>query len=561
MNERNQPHPNSKKQKKPKSGNQNNKNKNNKNKKSNQNKQQSRRDNWSDDPDFTKKVRVAYALIRSAHHLDNLSKPETPQFLQKWEKQLANDVKPAHMTDETRQLLARNAKNWTHNTALILRDHYATSIETQLDKVETMSTLEWTDPLKTATGWARRNLGKRLRDETLEKAEVLFATKISRLQAPRARTGATSSQRAPSQRPSTPPPPQTLDPTHPDWSPLVHDVIPPTPPPRPQRSQRPQRRLTVQAQIHTGPTDSLPPGQVPREDDPEPELENEEDGAQAVDLASPLGSQQANSPAADLLLGLDDPEDDLNPDRDLIPLIPELLEPTVAPQRAAPAKASTPTFLRSMVQQRLALDNSRNSLLVFETGSPTPPSPSAPVCFPNKHQNTSRKLKDWSIHVAKKWLVIGDSNVSRMPPCNLRDLQIESYPGATFKHVESILAHGLLSCQPEKVVLSLGINSRSQCPQQTTVKQIQSALRAASNKFPRATVYIPILNFSGALPTRETNNLIKVNEYLQKNHVTVPRLPSSEFKTMDDKVHWTRDTAKAMLLHWGKQLNCISPQA
>lgn len=51
---------------------------------------------------------------------------------------------------------------------------------------------------------------------------------------------------------------------------------------------------------------------------------------------------------------------------------------------------------------------------------------STPSRRPTRHITTSRKLQVWSLCVRKKWLIIGDSNLSRFAPFSTQDLQVDS---------------------------------------------------------------------------------------------------------------------------------------
>lgn len=107
----------------------------------------------------------------------------------------------------------------------------------------------------------------------------------------------------------------------------------------------------------------------------------------------------------------------------------------------------------------------------------------------------------------------------------------------------------------ESVILAFGLNNRSQRVKQTTVKQLQAAVRAAKIRFPQAEIWVPVINFSTTLPPSEQRTLLDLNEYITKNYKHIPQLPRGVFETERDKIHWTRPTAKHMLQHWYDQLN------
>ena len=81
---------------------------------------------------------------------------------------------------------------------------------------------------------------------------------------------------------------------------------------------------------------------------------------------------------------------------------------------------------------------------------------------PTRHIKTLHKIKNWSLTVRHKWLILGDSNVSRFPPYNISNLQIKSFPGASFVHLRGVLEKIDSDPRVEIVILSLGINNRTQ---------------------------------------------------------------------------------------------------
>lgn len=174
---------------------------------------------------------------------------------------------------------------------------------------------------------------------------------------------------------------------------------------------------------------------------------------------------------------------------------------------------------------------------------------------PFRHLNTNRKLQDWGLCVRKTNLILGDSNLSRFPPFQHQDLQIDSYPGATFRHAESVLRKALSNRAVKMVILAFGINSRNQKPHSTTIKQLQGALRVAKRKFPEATILVPELNFSDTLPQKEKSNLKVLNTYITTSCDYIPQLPNQDFRTDRDGVHWSHHTASRMLDHWLSQVN------
>lgn len=180
----------------------------------------------------------------------------------------------------------------------------------------------------------------------------------------------------------------------------------------------------------------------------------------------------------------------------------------------------------------------------------------------NLHPLTQRKMTDWNLSVTRKWLIMGDSNLAHLPVYDIVDLQIDSFPGAHFRHAQALFEkstpiEGLIV---EKIILSFGIHSRGNKSNETTeFKNAQSALRSAKKRFPSADVTIQQVNFSGALPAEERENLVVFNQQLAKHDYHIPLLPEDRFFTAEDHIRWTADTGVAFFNHWMAVLNARSP--
>lgn len=56
---------------------------------------------------------------------------------------------------------------------------------------------------------------------------------------------------------------------------------------------------------------------------------------------------------------------------------------------------------------------------------------------------------------------MGDSNTAGFPPLTVHVLQIDSYPGGTFRHAEAMITKATSSTTMEKVILSFGLYKMS----------------------------------------------------------------------------------------------------
>ena len=155
----------------------------------------------------------------------------------------------------------------------------------------------------------------------------------------------------------------------------------------------------------------------------------------------------------------------------------------------------------------------------------------------------------------KVLLIIGDSNLARLPPYKRHSLQVDSYPGATFRHATSILGKTAVTPTVRKVILAFGLNDRTHMIDQVAIRNLKSALKMAQVAFPHACVLIPEANFSRSLPYAEQDNLRHLNAYIAAHCHSVADLPSNSFSTESDGIHWTRPTASLFLDHRVQALN------
>lgn len=497
-------------------------------------------------PQFRQLTRKLHALIKMVHHLQNVAPKagkQQPRMIARMVEVLTNMIRPAYPTNSTFDWIKGNAVNWGHNTQLILQEHYENGLETLLDEVHGLLAQGWKEPFQVAVRWARRNL-PHLTQEVIEATEALITarddsdgqpqetttdnrTTTTRTdnQGQRQTTTTTTRTDDRGQRQTTttvttrtdgpgqgakqapqlvqagPPPPPQVEP------PQIQDLQPPQREPMEQRLDRSRVRKGVVL------TEDLlldfVGGEVSPPKPNRSHLEDLEDllGSVAgpdVRKKSDLDPGQVEA-RAQIHMEASDPED--GPEdgsQDLFDL------------------TSTPMRRRQWV---------------------------------TRHANSDRKMIDWDLMVSKKWLIIGDSNLSRIPPYDIPGLQIDSYPGANFRHAEALMGKASSVTTVLKVVLSFGLNHRNQKARETSIKQLQGAVRATKRSFPYAEVWVPQINFSSALAEDEKQTLKTLNDYIAKNLPGVPGIEDEYFRTEDDNLHWTENTARNMLDYWATLLN------
>lgn len=181
--------------------------------------------------------------------------------------------------------------------------------------------------------------------------------------------------------------------------------------------------------------------------------------------------------------------------------------------------------------------------------------PTVTLARPTRHPSTGKKCQEWRLQSREPLLVIGDSNVTRFAEYGLPGLQIDGYPGASFRHASAVLAKTAVDPKVRKVVLAFGINERGNKTERVCVGNLQTAVKWARIAFPCAAILIPEINYSRALPFREQELLSKLNTFISTRYESIPALPKKSFVTERDNVHWSRDTAALLFGQWVKFLN------
>ncbi|TWW61316.1 hypothetical protein D4764_05G0014060 [Takifugu flavidus] len=145
---------------------------------------------------------------------------------------------------------------------------------------------------------------------------------------------------------------------------------------------------------------------------------------------------------------------------------------------------------------------------------------------PNHHiARPNRKVQDWSFKGRRPILILGDSNIKRIPGHTNPNIQLDSYPGANTYHFLKICEKTLPNPNTKIVIFSIGINNRDQDPRKTTIKQLKLLVRTAKSTFPNADIYFPILNYSTQLTQEQQNNLEFINNTMASYCPTLPAIP------------------------------------
>ena len=523
-------------------------------------------------PKFARTVNKMCTITKMVHHLQNVStKAETqPKMIAKMVDQLATMIHPVASNPKTQDMIIGNAKNWGHSTLIILEEHYERELEKNLNELATDLDKEWKIPFEVATRRAKKHV-PRIQQESIDHALALIASKVDleEEQPGISRGMSTQTQEQPQIITNKPQEQSQTTTSRPQQTPTnTHQIQ--------VQVHIPSRPQETSTQTHTTylTTDPTPSQRematmTDRISDWSPDIPTTQSPVlvltpRPISAPFPKGRRTKRTPKStskisththpsvldenDSLLGIE-VEEEL-----------ELLDVT-------PTHKNTPkTYKRTTVDTQstpiLQPTQSNNTetpqltpLLGLQTSTPTPKTYKA-----TRHINTPSRNKEWRISIWKKWLFIGDSNVSRFPEHQFQDLQIDSFPGTTFRNAVKIITESKEQNQSvEKIVLSFGINSRHSKPKETSIKQLQMAVRATKKKYPQAEIWIPIINYSHELRDSEKRNLSQLNDHISRNYTHIPPIPQEQFETQPDKIHWTRTTANVILNHWTQTLNLQAP--
>lgn len=498
-------------------------------------------------PQFGKLVRKLYGVIRMVHHLQNVApKPgkAEPRMISRMVEILSEMIKPAAPTSDTVEMIIGNAKNWGHNTYLILMEHYETSIEELLEELSALLTPDWKDAFEVAVRWARRNLRRITRDE-IDHAEALIMARSDGTDPRPAQITQQASIKVQTQGKKQSIAVATMTDQaaqEPEW----YDGVPRAESPREQREERRNARRSR--------------GVAFTEDNllrvEEAEVMEEQGGP--THTSTRLESES-------FLQEVQTEEERQETRARPAKMVHTSIQTTAQVHRGADAEepraqgvhtAQTPTRTKAQTHQDA---DSEEELFQESFDRFTSPMPQRFKVY--RHPNTQRKLTDWELVVLKKVVFLGDSNLCNMPDYYNRDLQIDSFPGAHFRHAQALMekTEPTEDLVVETIVLSFGMNSRGNKSKETTIKSVQGAIRSTRRKFPYASIWIPLVNFSSALPEEEKENLQTLNDHVERNMAHIPLLPAEKFQTEGDDVHWTAETGRAMFDHWMAFLNSRAP--
>lgn len=173
-----------------------------------------------------------------------------------------------------------------------------------------------------------------------------------------------------------------------------------------------------------------------------------------------------------------------------------------------------------------------------------------------RHDPRGDKYANWSLSPSRPIQILGDSNISRLPPFNDARIQVDAYHGAKLAHATNILSnHTPISPQVSQVILAFGLNNREDTNHSRLQAQVSALVRKARRTFPNARLHIPLVNYNRSLPVSQIQNIKHLNGSIFATGLSIPMLSLFKFHTQPDLIHWTPATGLEMSLHWKYTLN------
>ena len=527
-----------------------------------------------------------YKLLMATHYRETIANFRTdavfPAGYNKKVRELTRFFRPVDPPPSVTEELAQAARQWITTGYEILDRHYSTCVVSSSQSLLRSSCPSWEEAWSRARIWARSDLGTELSQGVLDTVEALippFSTDDfsdssgGSLQPPVLRTRRSRADFGPPAQASGPraEPPCSPGPSLPvDYSTSLR--LPPASSPR--------------THAPPGPLESHPTEPCDSQTVRSPNLSamfasptkagvahHVTESVRAL-LSAPfppaLAHTQTRQGFAPSAPGHPDPEPTPEPARRVSSLA-QPPPPATAPLRPAPCpetpvRPSPPLSPSFLFDDSPALDPEPAPSTVAPS-APTRPAagsqPDPPVSLGSDsfssadldhtaltvHEHGGNKA-NWSIIPSTKILVLGSSNLKRLPKVADRDVSLDCYPGAYVRNAIAILS-SIPDPLPSvhRVILSFGLNDSSKTTVRSFDMQLRRLYRVAATKFPLAQIRIPIISFSPDLPEKVRTRLKGFNLIIA-NLPHLPALPPASFKVCTDLVHWSPETGLAMWSLW-----------
>ena len=498
---------------------------------------------------FTGTLKAMNKLLKAYHHegyLSNLGPGQLPPAIEDERKKLTRLWKPASITSSFRDKVETFGKQYFDSMIKSLIEHHQGIVESLKTELETKCSLNLTDfeaAQKKAISWAKKSLGKRLKNNSISKFETCMMEVKSCIN-PSTIAGADSLSDSTGLAPSE----------ESSQEPLSTNQ-----PPSGEADQTPDLSGGVPQSPHT------------------PLINNRKRKQQSSptisDTGSPLATRQRTEMQGD---------DDENISNPQIDNISETIstEGSSDSDKQTSSKSPKQTDSRSYSRVTASVSTPKRKRDEDSTSSGSSPVNKESRMKSPPIQKTKKRPTSISVWNARdegldnSWVLpdltsstvfFGDSNNSRISKSSNRNIQIVSFPGGNFGKVSGFLKHqvkGKTYHCVKKLILNFGINDRETKTSlmKTKLSELISLLQIS---FPSATICIADLQWSPRLPKSEISALNLISVELkrledQKKIQVIPRLSDDKFSIhSNDKfgIHWTKECANNMLEHWLDHLN------
>ena len=196
-------------------------------------------------------------------------------------------------------------------------------------------------------------------------------------------------------------------------------------------------------------------------------------------------------------------------------------------------------------------------MLLFSDDPVEPiPGPQTPLSTYHKIERGSGMSKrDWRLEPRRPVLVVGDSQLERIPPLVDKRVQVDAFPGATLYNGTMILeALGRSHMEVRRVILSFGFNDRSTSTADTFKRNMKHLLDTAGKRFPEAMVFIASIPYSSDLPKPERDKLECFNGIINDHTYRLKSPPPEQVRYGADGIHWSPISAMFIWNHWRNQI-------
>ncbi|KAI7790330.1 putative proline-rich receptor-like protein kinase PERK2, partial [Triplophysa rosa] len=120
---------------------------------------------------FKKMVQVVFRFLKTKHHLVETERDPGPRSLNCAADWLGQLVRPAQPTEFTTTMLGGNARNLLGTSLIILRNHYQDTLRGLTTEIQGLDLSEFQRAWEVAVKWTRRNL-MFIREGTIQRASV-----------------------------------------------------------------------------------------------------------------------------------------------------------------------------------------------------------------------------------------------------------------------------------------------------------------------------------------------------------------------------------------------------